>query len=145
MSTGDCHLLAGQLSPSHLDVINVIFRVMVLGWNVCWATSNVQSHLFQSPLAFQNMNSKRKAETWKRNRRQLVSVSPAWGRSRLLSCCVQVAHIEMAWIHFRVLRDAEIKHSCFFFIKRNDCSLSFIHLLSSWWHTCQRRHCRNYL
>lgn len=28
-------------------------------------------HVF-SPSAFQNMNSKRKAETWKRNRRQLV-------------------------------------------------------------------------
>uniref|UniRef100_A0A8V1A3U2 non-specific serine/threonine protein kinase n=1 Tax=Gallus gallus TaxID=9031 RepID=A0A8V1A3U2_CHICK len=37
---------------------------------VCWVMSRTET--FQSPSAFQNMNSKRKAETWKRNRRQLA-------------------------------------------------------------------------
>lgn len=37
-----------------------------------------------SPLASQNMNSKRKAETWKRNRRQLVRWSAVLRRDSLL-------------------------------------------------------------
>lgn len=56
----------------------------------------------ESPSAFQNMNSKRKAETWKRNRRQLVS------RFHLLgNVPAEVLHPNATWIYMEVFNVSE--------------------------------------
>lgn len=56
----------------------------------------------ESPSAFQNMNSKRKAETWKRNRRQLVS------RFHLLgNVSAEVLHPNGTWIYMEVFNVSE--------------------------------------
>lgn len=55
-------------SPSY----NTSLSVTKAPRSVC-STAHWRRNLSLSPAAFQNMNSKRKAETWKKNRRQLVS------------------------------------------------------------------------
>jgi len=52
---------------------------------------------FSSSVAFQNMNSKRKAETWKRNRRQLVRAS-SWPNTALHIVCTD--RFSVAWRAF---------------------------------------------